>query len=62
MVADATTRILDNPEGVKARQSALDDFSEREELANATADVYFTAAELRRLTPPMPTAGSLRYC
>jgi hypothetical protein len=62
VVADATMRVLDNPEGIVEESESIDDWSETRKRANATADVYFTAAEIRRLTPVIPTAGSLRYC
>lgn len=61
VVADATMRILDNPAGVEEESEAIDDYRYTRKRANPTADIYFTAAELRRLTPFVPTAGSQKY-
>jgi len=62
VVADATMRVLDNPDGVQQESTAVDDYSESRTYANTTQDLYFTAAEIRRLLPPIPTAGSMKYC
>jgi hypothetical protein len=61
VIASATMRVLRNPEGRKRSAGAIDDYREEHELADATQDVYFTAAELRRLTPPAVWAGSMQY-
>lgn len=61
VVTAAALRVLDNPEGIEEESAQIDDWRESRRRANATRDVYFTAAELRRLTPPMPTAGSMPY-
>lgn len=62
VVANATLRILDNPESIEQESYGIDDYQENRRRANATSDVYFTAAELRRLAPPVtPTAGSFKY-
>lgn len=60
-VARAALRVLRNPEGVEREEFAIDDWREGRKLANATDDVYFTAAELRRLELPDVSAGSMRY-
>lgn len=61
VVANATLRVLANPEGVEEESEAIDDYRVSRKRANATEDIYFTAAEIRRLTPVTPTAGSLKY-
>ena len=63
VIAGAALRVLDNPLGVTEDSAAVDDYRESRKLANSTRDVYFTAAELRRLVPPTPplTAGSFKY-
>ena len=61
VVAAAALRVLDNPEGIEEESGSIDDWRESRRRANATRDIYFTAAELRRLTPPVPTAGSIPY-
>lgn len=61
-VVRAALRVLRNPEGVERTDYAIDDYREGRTLANATDDVYFTAAELRRLELPEVTGGSMRYC
>lgn len=63
----AVLRVLRNPEGFEKESRSIDDYSESMERADASADLYFTAAELRRLrgTPingPVQFSGSLRYC
>jgi len=62
IIADAAMRVLSNPEGVQQEQHAIDDWSESRSLANSTMDMYFTSAEIAGLLPPVPTAGSMRYC
>lgn len=64
VVVNATARVLDNPEGLTDESEAIDDYRYARKRANATTDIYFTAAELRRLIPAWitaPSAGSLRY-
>jgi len=64
VVISATLRVLRNPGGVKSDSGAIDDYSETATFADFTQDLYFTAAELRRLqTPYSPTmsAGSMKY-
>ena len=59
VVIDASLRVLNNPEGLMTFDESIDDYkrggtySERS-LSN---DLYFTAAELRRLSPRV-TGGS----
>lgn len=63
VVAAAALRVLRNPEGRTDEAGSIDDYSESWKLADATEDVYFTAAEKRRLTPTstVPSAGSFKY-
>lgn len=61
VVASAALRVLRNPEGIEEESEAVDDYRGSRRRADATEDVYFTAAELRRLTQPIPTAGSFPY-
>lgn len=63
VVISATRRVMRNPEGAEEEASAIDDYSERTKRADATEDIYFTAAELRRLAPllPVANAGSFPY-
>lgn len=61
----AALRVLRNPEGAESQSTAIDDYSETVKLADSSADLYFTAAELRRVRP-VPTGdgtytGSWRY-
>ncbi|WP_181312469.1 hypothetical protein [Nocardioides campestrisoli] len=60
----AALRVLRNPEGFESESGAIDDYQESWKRADATQDLYFTAAELRRLAPSFvtPTAGSIKYC
>lgn len=60
-VISATLRVLRNPEGAKKRDGSIDDWSESVELADSTEDMYFTSAELRRLSPAVYGAGSFTY-
>ena len=66
VVSAAALRVLRNPEGFKQRSGAIDDYQESGTYSDATQDVYFTAAELRRLTPVGYAggvfAGSIKYC
>lgn len=64
VVCQAAMRVLRNPEGAKQESGGIDDWTESQTLADASLDVYFTAAELRRLAPEVtatPTAGSFKY-
>ncbi|GAA4120497.1 hypothetical protein GCM10022215_24200 [Nocardioides fonticola] len=66
VVCSATLRVLRNPEGLSETSNSTDDYSETAKRTDASIDVYFTAAELRRLTPTpvSPTggiSGSIRY-
>lgn len=66
VVTAAARRVLRNPEGRESEEGAIDDYRESWKNADATEDVYFTAAELRRLQA-QPGAlggwtGSIRYC
>lgn len=65
VLAAAALRILRNPEGVQDESAALDDYRESFKRADATADLYFTSAELRRLAPVAASlggfAGSIKY-
>jgi hypothetical protein len=65
VLATATMRVLRNPEGHAQETTSIDDYSESWTRADATSDVYFTAAELRGLLPPDPYAdsfaGSIQY-
>lgn len=66
VVCAAALRVLRNPEGVESESGALDDYQEGRKFADASQDLYFTAAEVRRLNPTpaanTPWAGSLKYC
>lgn len=62
VIVAAALRVLRNPEGIEQESAAIDDYSETRKRADATEDLYFTAAEKARLTPPVPTAGSMKYC
>lgn len=64
VIAAAALRVLRNPEGVEEETGAIDDWRESWKRADATEDIYFTAAEIRRLQPVdvvVPTAGSFKY-
>lgn len=66
VVVSAALRIVRNPEGFETESGAIDDYQESFKRADATQDVYFTAAELRRLSPEAYNAGgfigSVKYC
>lgn len=66
VVYAAARRVLRNPDGVETEAGGVDDYTESWKLADATEDLYFTAAELRRLLPIDSTAvgfaGSIKYC
>lgn len=57
VVVAAAKRALDNPEGAVQESVSVDDFTESVKRRDATEDVYFTAAELRRLTPVSTGTG-----
>lgn len=63
VVIAATLRVLRNPDGADEESTSIDDYVERVKRANATDDVYFTAAERRRLSPEAVSygAGSFPY-
>lgn len=65
VVVSAALRVLRNPEGAKSTSGSVDDYSESTDHADATEDVYFTAAELRGLIPlgsiDTGWAGSVKY-
>lgn len=65
VVTAAARRVLRNPDGRESEEGAIDDYREGWKNADATEDVYFTAAELRRLgdvaTGLTGWAGSMKY-
>lgn len=65
VIAAAALRVLRNPEGVESESGGIDDYTESRKLADASQDVYFTSAEIRRLQPAVVTptgfAGSFKY-
>ncbi len=65
VIAAAALRVLRNPEGVESESGGIDDYTESRKLADASQDVYFTSAEIRRLQPavvaPTGFAGSFKY-
>lgn len=65
VVTAAARRVLRNPDGHLEATAAIDDYREGWKVADATEDVYFTAAELRRLTPASigstASAGSMKF-
>lgn len=66
VVTAAARRVLRNPDGVDQESGALDDYTESVKRRDASEDVYFTAAELRRLQPADTYtgdwSGSIKYC
>lgn len=66
VVVSATLRVLRNPEGFEAESGAIDDYQESFKRSDATQDIYFTSAELRRLVADSYTAGgfagSIKFC
>jgi hypothetical protein len=66
VVYAAARRVLRNPDGVESESGGVDDFTESWKRADATQDIYFTAAELRRLLPVESATtgfvGSIKYC
>lgn len=61
IVTAAARRVLRNPDGLKEESAAIDDYRESRGRADATEDIYFTAAEMRRLAPPTLSAGSFSF-
>lgn len=68
VITSAARRVLRNPDGLTKESGAIDDFTESREVADATEDIYFTAAELRRVAADDVDvldggwSGSVRYC
>ena len=66
VIIAAARRVLRNPEGRESESGAIDDYQEAWKNSDATLDVYFTAAELRRLQAVDVTlggwSGSSKYC
>lgn len=67
VVTAAARRVLRNPDGRESESGGVDDYTEAWKNADATEDVYFTAAELRRLLPDEAAvlngwSGSVKYC
>jgi hypothetical protein len=67
VITAAARRVLRNPDGRKSENASLDDYSESWTSADPTEDLYFTAAELRRLQPATDAildgwSGSAKYC
>lgn len=67
VITAAARRVLRNPEGRESESGAIDDYQEAWKNADATEDIYFTAAELRRLQPADAAvlngwSGSVKYC
>jgi hypothetical protein len=65
VVTAAARRVLRNPDGVKQEAGGIDTWSESRSYSDETQDVYFTAAELRRVTSTAQMssdfAGSIPY-
>lgn len=61
----AALRVLRNPEGHETESGRLDDYNESWKLADSSSDLYFTAAELRRVSPSDASlsgfSGSFKY-
>ena len=49
VIIAATLRVLRNAAGLEGEDFAVDDYRESRKFSNPTQDVYFTAAEKRRL-------------
>lgn len=66
VVTAAARRVLRNPDGNVSEDFAIDDYRESWKKSDSTEDIYFTAAELRRLRPEEPVitgwSGSMGYC
>lgn len=61
VVCAAALRVLRNPEGHSREDYSIDDYREGWTLSDSSIDMYFTSAELRRLTPPVYGAGSMSF-
>ena len=65
VVTAAARRVLRNPDGFESESGQVDDYQESWKRSDATEDVYFTAAELRRLQDPAASSadwsGSAKY-
>lgn len=61
VVVEAAARALRNPAGIERFEGGLDDWRESTTYRDATTDIYFTAAELRRLAQPHYGAGSMSF-
>ncbi len=60
VICSATLRILQNPEGHESGAESIDDYSESwKYAATRSNDLYFTAAELRRLSPSRSRAFTI---
>lgn len=58
VIYSATMRIMQNPEGLTSFNRAIDDASEGGEFGGTSSnDLYFTSAELRRLSPRTATSA-----
>lgn len=63
VVAGAAMRVLRNEEGVEEESGGVDDYREARKYADSSLDVYFTAAEIRRMNATqVQTSGSIKYC
>lgn len=68
VVTAAARRVLRNPDGIDEESGRIDDYSESFKHVDATEDIYFTSAELRRLQSASAAAlrqgwsGSSKYC
>lgn len=66
VVTAAARRVLRNPEGRESESGSIDDYQEAWKNADPSQDVYFTAAELRRLqsVDVLDTgwSGSAKFC
>ena len=53
VLASAALRVLRNPEGYSSVTGSIDDYTEswKLDLAATSSDLYFTRAELRRVSP-----------
>lgn len=59
-IVAAALRVLRNPEGYVEGSAALDDYRESWKTGRQSNDLYFTAAELRRLVPIQRGAFTIR--
>lgn len=53
VICDAALRVLRNPEGYTDGAESIDDYTKswKADASTVSADLYFTAAEIRRLSP-----------